>query len=265
MSIIVWAVVAICVKVNILLQYIRIFIPSGVRNATFWASVTLICINCTFEALRLFLSIFNCNPRNKFWDQSIKTGHCLDWVVINTTGNAITLVTDLMIWLLPLRVIFGLQMKFAKKIGLSALFTLGVFALASSGLRLHYFIKLLRNRADTTFWMAKVCFFATTQLTAGFLVAALTSFPIFVNHTRKQPWAIRLGSSVKTLLHVSRSGSQRNSASANTTIGGNKHKHKAKSNVVTDVEFEELVNNTLDSVSMASVSPPEVAYGRRTD
>ncbi|KAF2184012.1 hypothetical protein K469DRAFT_710387 [Zopfia rhizophila CBS 207.26] len=262
-SLIMYAVVIIFIKVNILLQYVRIFAPTGTRNFTYWASHVLIWVNAVYYLLSIFLLIFICTPRTKLWDPTIQGGHCLDWPVISTFSNVVTLISDLMIWLLPQRVIFSLQLSRSRKIGLSLLFTIGIFACISASVRLHYHFELLRDRSDTTFLLSRICFCGTTELTAGFLVACMTAAPMMFNHIRKQSWAVRVRSTFRTLFHISRSDNQALSEPP-TTIGGRKHKHDVKARVATDIEFEELVQRT-DNFSMISVSQTNSGTTRRGD
>lgn len=262
------------IKVNILLQYVRIFVPHGVRNFTFWASHGLIGLNVIFYTTWTFLMIFVCQPRQKFWDQTIEGGKCMDWTVVLTTGNAITIVSDIAIWLLPQRVIYGLQLARPRKIALLALFTLGVFACFCSGIRLKYTIMLNKDKSDIPFVVSKISLWGTCQLTAGFLVACLPTMPLFITHIGKQSWAIRVGSSVRSLLNTSRSqpsqvSNQIAKPGRATISGGNSRKKSGKN--VTDVEFEELVLKSVDenrstlSISRSQqseqVTRPPTAHG----
>jgi hypothetical protein len=247
------------IKANILLQYIRIFVPQGLRNFTFWTAYALILLNVLFYTIFVFLNIFACQPRRKFWDQTVEGGHCLDWPVVLAVGNVVTLISDIMIWLLPQRVIFSLQLDTSRKIGLSLLFTIGIFACLCSGIRLHYQIVLLKDMYDITFIVSKICFWGTCQLTAGFLVACLPTVPMLSNHIKKQSWALRVGSTVRSLLHISRSEASYNNSNEHTTIGGGNARKKGVK-AVTDIEFEELVNKTDNQsrISMVSIAPSQL-------
>ncbi|KAF1951250.1 hypothetical protein CC80DRAFT_496270 [Byssothecium circinans] len=252
-----YGIIMIFVKTNILLQYARIFVPTGMRNFTWWGAHLLIGLNVLFYTGYTFAVILMCIPRKKFWDSTVEGGKCLDWVVLLATGNSITLVSDLLILLLPQRVIFKLQLTRSKRIGLSLLFIIGIFACLSSTIRVYYHIKLLHTRTDNTYYLAKIAFWATCQLTSGFLVACLPAAPVFANHLKTKGWAIRVASSVRSLLHVSTlARSEATGDNQITTIGGNKHKHSVRVRQATDREFEELVQKT-ELSSLASVSRTE--------
>jgi hypothetical protein len=246
------------IKVNILLQYVRIFVPRGLRNFTFWASHGLIWMNVIFYTIFVFLNLFVCQPRKKFWDPTVEGGRCMDWIVVLTTGNAVTIVSDAAIWLLPQRVIYSLQLTRPRKIALSFLFTIGIFACLCSGIRIHYLILLNKDKSDIPFIVSKVCLWGTCQLTAGFLVACLPTMPLFVNHIKKRSWAVRVGSTVRSLLRTSRSEPSHVS-NERITISGENSRKKIGKKGATDIEFEELVQKTDMNGSMVSISrsPPE--------
>lgn len=161
----------------------------------------------------------------------------------------VAFVSDLAIFLLPQRVIFGLQISRSRKLGLSALFIIGGFACVSSGIRISIHFKLLRDRSDVTYLMAKICFWSTTQVLAGFLVSCLPAGRMMAKHVHKQPWASRVESTLRSLLQLSRSESHR---PRETPTRGNLPKHNMSVKVVTDVEFEELIQ-TRDNMSISTV------------
>ena len=74
----------------------------------------------------MFLQMFACNPREKFWDKSIMEGRCMDIFAINVSGAVVCLVSDLAILLIPQRVVRNLNLARSRIIGLCALFAIGV-------------------------------------------------------------------------------------------------------------------------------------------
>ncbi|KAF2643896.1 hypothetical protein P280DRAFT_477345 [Massarina eburnea CBS 473.64] len=257
-----YGIIMIFVKTNILLQYARLFVPNGLRTFTWWGSMALIGLNVLFYTGYTFSTILMCIPRKKFWDPTVEGGQCLDWAVLLATGNSITLVSDILILLLPQRVIFKLQLTRSRRLGLSALFIIGLFACLSSTIRVYYHIKFLEVRTDNTYFLGKIAFWATCQLTSGFLVACLPAVPVVANHIKQKDWAIRMASSVRSILHVSQKSNDSEPTNNATTIGGNKHKHNVRVKQATDLEFEELVRKT-ELSSLASVSRNEMDWEQR--
>jgi hypothetical protein len=118
---ILYNVIALALKISIILQMIRFFVPYGVRNFTFWMSHVLIWVNVLFYVTCTFLLIFACKPEAKNYDPTIK-GHCLDSAAILISTAVLNTVSDGLMLILPQRVIWDLSMPLKRKMGLSAAF-----------------------------------------------------------------------------------------------------------------------------------------------
>ncbi|KAF2010559.1 hypothetical protein BU24DRAFT_60777 [Aaosphaeria arxii CBS 175.79] len=251
---IIYGILMILIKANILLQYIRIFVPDGTRCFTSVACYTLITLNTGYHTMFVFMLIFACVPRHKIWD-STASGRCLDWPIVLTIGNTVTFISDVIIWAVPQRIIWRLHLNRSKKWGLSALFTIGIFAIICSAVRIHYQILLLKSQADVTFIGSKLCFWGTCQVTAGFLVACLPTTPLLFRNMKKRTWAEKLRSCVRKIWKLSTydSGSTRENRVKNSSSdegGGSKRFGSGSGKrVVTDVEFDELVNRDMSIAS----------------
>ena len=121
-----YGIVIALVKLSLLLQYLKIFVP--VRNYSLMVVFTYFVIWSTsiFYLITTFFEIFACSPREKFWNRLITDGHCFDMNVINITAASINCISDFVILLLPQGVIWRLQMPFQRKLGISAIFLAGL-------------------------------------------------------------------------------------------------------------------------------------------
>lgn len=111
------------VKLALLLQIQRIFAINQ-RNFIFWASWALIIANAATYISVLFVFIFACVPRAKFWKPMI-SGKCINVDVAMISTSVINLVSDLGILILPLLPIWSLQMPLKRKIGVGSIFATG--------------------------------------------------------------------------------------------------------------------------------------------
>lgn len=123
---IVYPIEIFLVKVAILLQYLRVFVPHKTRNLMFWACHAFIWVNFIFFFVATFLMIFTCRPAKKFWNPWIE-GSCIDGVKTYAFASAFNATFDLLILILPQPIIWSLQMTLKKKIALSAVFLVGVW------------------------------------------------------------------------------------------------------------------------------------------
>lgn len=107
-------------KISILLLYYRIFHVAYFKQATLILGLVVVawvlCIT--------FVFVFTCIPVEKFWSPHLQ-GYCINQVGTWVANAASTLITDVVILLLPIYQIRKLQLKKAAKIGLYCTFGLG--------------------------------------------------------------------------------------------------------------------------------------------
>lgn len=122
---IMYGIVMAFVKLSLLLQYLKIFVP--VRNNSIMVLVTYCVIwsTSTYYLITTFLEIFACSPRERFWNLLITKGHCFNINAVNITSAVINCISDFVILLLPQGVIWRLHMPFQRKLGISAIFLAG--------------------------------------------------------------------------------------------------------------------------------------------
>ncbi|OTB15834.1 hypothetical protein K445DRAFT_300598 [Daldinia sp. EC12] len=247
---VIWVIAMLLVKITILLQYLRIFTTPGVRDFTFWASHALLYLNIAYYIAFTFIQMFPCNPRQMFWDKTITDGHCMDIFAANVSGAVVCLVSDLAILVLPQRILFKLNVRTSRKIGLCVLFAIGIFACTTSTVRLYYNIRLWQTQTDISHQLGNISIWGTAQIPTGFLIICLPSVPKLLNHLRSKPWAVRLETSLRSLSRQSTKKAPQMRTNI-LTIGGGGNKN-LKQTVVSDVEFRELMATNTDLGSLTS-------------
>ena len=112
------------IKLAILLEFLRIFSP-GRSNFTFWVYHTLIWLNLLLYVTVSFLTIFLCQPLEKYWKPWID-GRCLNGKRMNVVISCLNSASDLSLLIVPQRVICNLHMSFKRRFGVSAIFLAGI-------------------------------------------------------------------------------------------------------------------------------------------
>ena len=112
-------------KLSILLQLRRLFDVAG-TGKTHIAILVLIWANFWFYFPYLGATVFQCVPRAKIWDPLIMTGGCINLKAAFIAASAINVVSDLSILLLPLYHVFRLNIETRRKIGVAAIFAVGI-------------------------------------------------------------------------------------------------------------------------------------------
>ena len=149
------------VKVAILLQYLRVFVPKS-RNLMFWACHALIWLHFIFYSISFFLVVFACRPVRKNWNPWIE-GSCIDIGLLNVFVSVFNAASDLLILILPQPLIWKLQITLRTKILLSAVFLIGIWWVedaiftssrrahvdTTQGLRINHYSNLLFTQINT--------------------------------------------------------------------------------------------------------------------
>lgn len=116
------------VKLSLLLQYLRIFVPNRKSNmAMFIAIHAVLWIDVTFYVVDTGLEIFSCTPRELIWNKLPPLhGTCIDVMKIMISTGYINVASDFAILLLPIVSTMRLQMPMRRKVGVCAVFAAGL-------------------------------------------------------------------------------------------------------------------------------------------
>ncbi|KAK8085899.1 hypothetical protein PG997_007170 [Apiospora hydei] len=168
---------AMCLKVAILVNWLRIFVPAGQRNGTWWTLHVLIWAHLIFYSITALTGIFSCQPRQKIWDPWYVGGNCpVNVKVQHIFISVFNFVSDTAILAMPQRIIWRLQMSRSQKWGLSLLFVIGIGAWISGVARTVYFVKMLEND-DAMYNLTGVAIWTVWEMTAGFMVMGAPALP----------------------------------------------------------------------------------------
>jgi hypothetical protein len=67
----------LALKVAILKDWVRMFVPLGTRNTFWWIAHVLMVLNVIYYTASIIVSAFACNPRDAIWDKTIPS-KCID-------------------------------------------------------------------------------------------------------------------------------------------------------------------------------------------
>lgn len=108
-------------KLSILFQFYRVFVGKKIRLAI-WIMVGITTVYGLWSVLS---NAFLCSPVSFFWDLEIKGGHCMSEMGVWFANASLNIITDLMIFALPMPALKQLQLPRGQKIGLMGVFALG--------------------------------------------------------------------------------------------------------------------------------------------
>ena len=120
-----YIVVITLIKVSILLQYLRIFVPNRRVNMPLYVGIQVFMWSLVvFYLVHLILTVTPCIPQRKFWDPFV-SGRCIDVNALYQSSGVVNVLSDFAILILPVKPILSLQMPLRRKISTIAIFATG--------------------------------------------------------------------------------------------------------------------------------------------
>ncbi|PNP74345.1 hypothetical protein FNYG_12394 [Fusarium nygamai] len=110
------------VKSSILFFLLRL---GGHNRSIKWAIYGLNAFNVALMIAIFLTVVFQTIPINAFWDLSVKRERQIDGPVFYISSAIITIITDVLVLLIPFWIFLGLKMRIAAKLGLIVVFLMG--------------------------------------------------------------------------------------------------------------------------------------------
>lgn len=111
-----------CVKFSFLLFFRRVF-PGRRFHALLWLVGTIVFI---YSWIIIFSAIFQCQPIRATWDMSVKHAKCMKFNVEVVVFAVFNVITDVTILIIPIPILWKLQIPWSKKVQLMAVFLTGI-------------------------------------------------------------------------------------------------------------------------------------------
>ncbi|PNH29093.1 hypothetical protein BJF96_g7686 [Verticillium dahliae] len=142
-----------------------------------WATIGFVF--CSHLGCTLAL-IFACDPVDKSWNP-LKAGVCLPPGPSFTGYAVVTIVSDIIVTLLPIPVLLKLNIKLEKKLGLIVVFILGIFTTICSVMRYTQIDRIQFGDGNSTM----LVLWGTIEFNVGNVVSSLPFLaPVFVKKAR---------------------------------------------------------------------------------
>ncbi|KAJ8131781.1 hypothetical protein O1611_g1846 [Lasiodiplodia mahajangana] len=196
------------IKSAIIVEWVFIFVPSHTRNYFYWISYIVLWLHLLFYlAIIIFLNTA-CHPHDKLWNPLLP-GTCVKTTFTSALLAAVNLTVDLTLFILPQRVIWGLQMSFKKRLGVSLIFILGILAIISASFKVSAAVPYNASN-DTTYSFAALVLWSFSEASCGIIIFCLPSIPKALGSLSLSEVTASLKSwagASRTLLHKTRSAS----------------------------------------------------------
>ncbi|KAI1116640.1 hypothetical protein F5Y14DRAFT_406085 [Nemania sp. NC0429] len=162
-------------KIAILLQWIRIFAPAGTRGVFYWCCKILLWIIFLFYLSTNVAGNLICVPFERIWDKTVP-GVCYVGRTLNLSVGVFNLVTDLLLLILPQKLIWSLNVSTRRKIGIALTFATGLIAIGAAAFRLGVTFAYVSD-PDWLFHVSALSVGCITEMSAILLVYFMPGIP----------------------------------------------------------------------------------------
>ncbi|OJJ42456.1 hypothetical protein ASPZODRAFT_76724 [Penicilliopsis zonata CBS 506.65] len=164
-----------CVKVSVLLFYLRIF-PSRKFHLAVWV---IIFIATGYNVASVFVNLLGCHPVSAVWDLSIRTATCINRSAFYFANAGLGIFTDFATVLVPVPWLRRLQVPLRQKVAIGCILTMGCFVGIVSCIRLATLF-VLENTSDLTWTTVNPLLWSVIELNLGIAGGCMTALRPFV-------------------------------------------------------------------------------------
>ena len=148
---VVYGIPAFTAKAAILLFLIRVFSPYRIYAKFIYSFLGILAV---YYVLMFFLKVFICRPIAMFWGATTE-GECFNQRALILSDNVISLVSDIIILLIPCPLTRNLQVGWKSKVKIGVVFGLGGIACIFSLVRIVLIVKN-GNSPDQTYAFTQI-------------------------------------------------------------------------------------------------------------
>ncbi|PYI18173.1 hypothetical protein BO99DRAFT_433790 [Aspergillus violaceofuscus CBS 115571] len=160
------------IKTAILLDWCRIFVPvDGAKTPFWWACMAVSALQCLWGLLCVILLNAQCRPHRAIWEFYLPS-KCYSLPDVMLCSASVQVFSDITMFLLPQRMIWGLQMSWQKKMGISVIFGAGILASIAACFRLAHTVSFAKT-ADQMYMIAPLLFWAFAEMACGFFIFSM--------------------------------------------------------------------------------------------
>lgn len=180
-------------KFAILLLYLRIFNISRTFKYLTWGTMFFVFgyLFCNFLTLT-----FGCTPTGKYWNPAF-TGHCINEIQADYAYGSMNFISDLIMFILPLPMIWRLQLSRRQKVGVSVILMAGSVNWIVAIVRFAWAVEDL-TAADRTWLAARTFLWSILEVNTGLICGCVPVLNSFFKRVLPKNWLDRTLSHFKT-------------------------------------------------------------------
>ncbi|KAI0127579.1 hypothetical protein BJ170DRAFT_683413 [Xylariales sp. AK1849] len=164
-------------KLSLLTFYLHLS-PQFFFRIAVWVSIVIVA---SYTAVITMLMLFHCNPVKKAFDFTIEDGSCMDAGILYIATAVSNIITDVMLFMLPIPTILGLRMGLGQKLGAIFIFAIGSMTIATSIVRLVLLPPVLKS-TDPSWDAAPADIWTFVEANIFIICGSIPTLRKFFNH-----------------------------------------------------------------------------------
>lgn len=249
-------------KLSVLLFYKRVF-RGNTFNVAVWTMITIIGV---WSVAFFFANLLQCYPISLNWEASgAQADSCIQTNTMYLAQAWTDVLTDIMILSLPIPCIWALQMPARHKVGVTAIFLLGILTVLSGIAKLVVFYHIIALAAgddsDLTWFETPGVLWPMVESALGIVGACLPLLrPLFAG-TSTQGFMRNLRSvAIRTITGAEEPKSSEGSTTAVGSGSGSSGKKSGKTAVESDSDASEVKSGSGNTDTMKSWAEKDYNY-----
>lgn len=184
-------------RLALLLMYLRLF---GVNKLFRYATWAVSIFVTGYLSCNIITLLFGCTPITKYWRHD-EPGHCIDLPQADYAYGSMNVGSDILMFLLPLPMVWQLQLSRREKFGLILVFMGGIANCVVTTVRFALLVQNL-NAPDTAWMDARTFLLTVVEINTGLICGCMPVMKPFFRHIvstplpnqPQQPFYVRSGS-----------------------------------------------------------------------
>lgn len=128
-------------KLSLLTFYLQLSPQKWFRMAV-WISLGVVGV---YTVVITTMLLFHCSPVHKAFNPTVLEGGCIDIAILFIATAVSNIVTDVILFVLPIPMVLHLRMGIGQKIGAIIVFGIGTVTVVTSVIRLFYLFPVLAS------------------------------------------------------------------------------------------------------------------------
>ncbi|CAD6564939.1 MAG: hypothetical protein ASARMPREDX12_004514 [Alectoria sarmentosa] len=174
-------------KISILFLYLRMT-PERSHKIAIYVIMGFVVAH---EVVALVGAIFQCIPINEFWaiGNPLQSRKCIHILAFDGFNSGWSTLEDIVIWVLPIPVIWNLKVPLSRKMGLWILVAISFISVVCCIVRMTSLVVWIRS-ADISWNYPLIPFLANMEVCVGLITSSVPAiYPLFRRQERKQSYS----------------------------------------------------------------------------